>query len=60
MAPVTYKLVNLIKPKEHEDRYDRNTDFNPFGYGCRANLLLFLVAFCGVTAQNVGTYTDKY
>ena len=30
MTPVTYKLVNFLKRKEHEDWYDRNTDFNPF------------------------------
>ncbi|MBI3523146.1 MAG: queuosine precursor transporter [Betaproteobacteria bacterium] len=30
MTPVTYKLVNFLKRKEHEDWYDRDTDFNPF------------------------------
>jgi len=30
MTPVTYKVVNFLKRKEHEDWYDRNTDFNPF------------------------------
>ena len=30
MTPVTYKLVNFLKRKEHEDWYDRNTDFIPF------------------------------
>lgn len=30
MTPVTYKVVNLLKRKEHEDYYDRNTNFNPF------------------------------
>ena len=29
-TPVTYKVVNLLKRAEHEDYYDRNTDFNPF------------------------------
>jgi uncharacterized integral membrane protein (TIGR00697 family) len=29
-TPVTYKLVNTLKLAEHEDYYDRNTDFNPF------------------------------
>jgi uncharacterized integral membrane protein (TIGR00697 family) len=30
MTPVTYRVVNFLKRKEHEDWYDRNTDFNPF------------------------------
>jgi len=30
ITPVTYKIVNLLKRAEHEDYYDRNTDFNPF------------------------------
>ena len=30
MTPLTYKLVSFLKRKEHEDWYDRNTDFNPF------------------------------
>ena len=30
MTPVTYRMVNFLKRKEHEDWYDRNTDFNPF------------------------------
>lgn len=30
MTPVTYGVVNLLKRTEHEDYYDRNTDFNPF------------------------------
>ncbi len=29
-TPVTYKIVNWLKRAEHEDYYDRNTDFNPF------------------------------
>jgi len=29
-TPVTYKLVNALKRAEHEDYYDRKTDFNPF------------------------------
>ena len=29
-TPVTYKLVALLKRAEHEDYYDRKTDFNPF------------------------------
>jgi len=29
-TPVTYKVVNALKRTEHEDYYDRNTDFNPF------------------------------
>jgi hypothetical protein len=30
MTPVTYQVVNFLKRKEHEDFYDRNTNFNPF------------------------------
>lgn len=30
MTPITYLLVNFLKRAEHEDYYDRNTDFNPF------------------------------
>lgn len=29
-TPVTYKLVAWLKRTEHEDYYDRDTDFNPF------------------------------
>jgi len=29
-TPVTYQVVNFLKRVEHEDYYDRNTDFNPF------------------------------
>lgn len=29
-TPLTYKVVNFLKRAEHEDYYDRNTDFNPF------------------------------
>jgi queuosine precursor transporter len=29
-TPVTYKLVAALKRAEHEDYYDRRTDFNPF------------------------------
>ena len=29
-TPATYKVVNALKRAEHEDYYDRNTDFNPF------------------------------
>ena len=29
-TPVTYKLVAMLKRAEHEDYYDRHTDFNPF------------------------------
>jgi len=29
-TPVTYKIVSLLKRAEHEDYYDRHTDFNPF------------------------------
>jgi uncharacterized integral membrane protein (TIGR00697 family) len=30
MTPVTYWVVNGLKRLEHEDYYDRDTDFNPF------------------------------
>ncbi len=29
-TPVTYKIVAWLKAAEHEDYYDRQTDFNPF------------------------------
>ena len=29
-TPVTYVIVNFLKRREHEDYYDRDTDFNPF------------------------------
>jgi uncharacterized integral membrane protein (TIGR00697 family) len=29
-TPVTYKIVGALKRAEHEDYYDRNTDFTPF------------------------------
>ena len=29
-TPLTYKIVGWLKRAEHEDYYDRNTDFNPF------------------------------
>jgi uncharacterized integral membrane protein (TIGR00697 family) len=29
-TPVTYKVVAFLKRVEHEDYYDRRTDFNPF------------------------------
>lgn len=30
MTPVTYLIVNYLKQHEHEDVYDRSTDFTPF------------------------------
>jgi uncharacterized integral membrane protein (TIGR00697 family) len=30
MTPVTYLVVGWLKRAEHEDYYDRDTDFNPF------------------------------
>lgn len=30
MTPVTYRIVGFLKRAEHEDYYDRDTDFNPF------------------------------
>jgi len=29
-TPVTYRIVALLKKAEHEDYYDRETDFTPF------------------------------
>jgi uncharacterized integral membrane protein (TIGR00697 family) len=29
-TPLTYAIVNFLKRAEHEDFYDRDTDFNPF------------------------------
>jgi uncharacterized integral membrane protein (TIGR00697 family) len=29
-TPVTYKIVGWLKRAEHEDYYDRDTNFNPF------------------------------
>ena len=30
VTPFTYKVVNFLKRAEHEDYYDRDTDFSPF------------------------------
>ncbi len=30
LTPLTYRIVNMLKALEHEDYYDRATDFNPF------------------------------
>jgi queuosine precursor transporter len=30
MTPVTYRIVAFLKRTEHEDYYDRLTDFTPF------------------------------
>lgn len=30
MTPVTYQIVGWLKRNEHEDYYDRDTNFNPF------------------------------
>jgi hypothetical protein len=30
MTPFTYKVVNFLKKAEHEDYFDRNTNFTPF------------------------------
>ena len=29
-TPITYQVVSFLKRVEHEDYYDRDTDFNPF------------------------------
>ena len=33
MTPFTYRIVNFLKRAEHEDYFDRNTDFTPFSPG---------------------------
>jgi uncharacterized integral membrane protein (TIGR00697 family) len=30
LTPLTYRIINTLKALEHEDYYDRDTDFNPF------------------------------
>ena len=30
MTPLTYRVVNFLKRAEHEDYFDRTTDFTPF------------------------------
>lgn len=30
MTPVTYRIVGFLKRTEHEDYYDRDTNFTPF------------------------------
>jgi uncharacterized integral membrane protein (TIGR00697 family) len=32
-TPLTYRIVAFLKRTEHEDFYDRQTDFNPFSLG---------------------------
>jgi uncharacterized integral membrane protein (TIGR00697 family) len=33
LTPLTYRIVNALKAAEHEDFFDRHTDFNPFKLG---------------------------
>ncbi|MFN8445788.1 MAG: queuosine precursor transporter [Caldilineaceae bacterium] len=33
LTPITYLIVGWLKAVEHEDYYDRDTDFNPFAVG---------------------------
>ena len=33
MTPVTYRVVGFLKRAEHEDYYDRHTNFTPFSLG---------------------------
>lgn len=33
LTPLTVQIVNRLKVLEHEDYYDRETDFNPFRFG---------------------------
>jgi uncharacterized integral membrane protein (TIGR00697 family) len=35
-TPITYMVVGALKRAEHEDYYDRNTDFNPFSLKTQA------------------------
>ena len=35
-TPITYGIVGFLKRAEHEDYYDRNTDFNPFAFDAPA------------------------
>jgi uncharacterized integral membrane protein (TIGR00697 family) len=35
-TPITYAIVGFLKRAEHEDYYDRNTDFNPFAFDAPA------------------------
>jgi uncharacterized integral membrane protein (TIGR00697 family) len=35
-TPITYGIVGFLKRAEHEDYYDRNTDFNPFTFDAPA------------------------
>ena len=37
-TPVTYAVVNLLKRRENEDYYDRDTNFNPFLVGHKTNV----------------------
>jgi hypothetical protein len=30
MTPFTYRIVNALKRAEHEDYFDRDTNFTPF------------------------------
>ena len=30
MTPFTYRIVNFLKRAEHEDYFDRDTNFTPF------------------------------
>jgi hypothetical protein len=32
-TPVTYKIVSILKKVEHEDYYDKDTNFSPFHFG---------------------------
>ncbi len=32
MTPVTYQIVGFLKSREHEDYYDRHTNFTPFSF----------------------------
>ena len=33
LTPITYLIVGALKRVEHEDYYDRETNFNPFAVG---------------------------
>jgi len=40
LTPVTYWVVNFLKRAEHEDYYDRKTNFNPFALNIQENIPL--------------------
>lgn len=37
LTPLTYRVVGALKRREHEDFYDRETNFTPFSLGLESN-----------------------